>query len=125
MHQGRFRGLVLPAYRDQCAICRLRELRLLDAAHIVGDLEPEGSPVVSNGLSLCTIHHRAFDHNLVGISPDYTVHLSQRLLEDEDGPMLDVLKGFHGTTIEVPKRKGWQPDRDRLAVRFEQFSTAA
>jgi len=33
LHQGRFRGLVLSAYRDRCTICRLREVRLLDAAH--------------------------------------------------------------------------------------------
>ena len=89
MHQGRFRGIVLPAYRDQCAMCRLKEARLLDAAHIVGDLEEQGEPVVSNGLSLCSIHHRAFDHDLIGVSPDYRVHVSRKLLEDEDGPMLD------------------------------------
>jgi putative restriction endonuclease len=31
IHQAQFRGAVLPAYREQCAICRLREVRLLDA----------------------------------------------------------------------------------------------
>lgn len=34
VHQARFRGRVLPVYREQCAICRLKELRLLDAAHM-------------------------------------------------------------------------------------------
>ena len=121
MHQGRFRGLVLPAYREQCTICRLREVLLLDAAHIVGDAESAGGPEVTNGLSLCTIHHRAFDQDLVGISPDYKVHLSRRLLDEQDGPMLDVLKGFQGTTIELPKRLAWHPDRERLAVRFDRF----
>ena len=33
------------------------------------DTQPTGEPVVSNGLSLCSIHHRAFDQNLVGVSP--------------------------------------------------------
>ena len=55
-------GRVVPAYSSQCAICRLKELRLLDAAHIVSDLdEGGGEPTVQNGLSLCAIHHRAFD----------------------------------------------------------------
>ncbi|MGH2450473.1 MAG: HNH endonuclease [Candidatus Limnocylindria bacterium] len=121
MHQGRFRGRVVPAYRSQCAICRLREVRLLDAAHIVGDLQLHGHAVVSNGVSLCTIHHRAFDQNLVGVAPDYRVHVSRRLLEDDDGPMLDVLKRFHEHAIQVPRRQAWQPDRDRLAERFESF----
>jgi putative restriction endonuclease len=70
LHQARFRGRVVPAYSSQCAICRLKELRLLDAAHIVGDVEELGEPSVSNGLSLCAMHHRAFDENLVGVSPD-------------------------------------------------------
>lgn len=33
LHQARFRGIVLPAYGDRCTICRLKETRLLDAAH--------------------------------------------------------------------------------------------
>jgi putative restriction endonuclease len=53
------------------------------------------------------------------------VHVSRRLLEDDDGPMLDVLKGFQGTTIHVPRRRTWQPDRERLAARFDRFLSAA
>ena len=99
LHQARFRARVLPAYANQCAICRLKETRLLDAAHIVGDLEETGLPVVSNGLNL--------------------------LLEDEDGPMLELLKKAHATAIQVPKRKALQPDRELLAVRFDAFQSAA
>ena len=125
LHQGRFRGVVLPAYGNQCAICRLKEERLLDAAHIVGDADQRGEPVVSNGLSLCTIHHRAFDQDLVGISPDYEVRVARRLLEDEDGPMLEILKGSHGVTIELPRRRASQPDQERLAIRFDRFRSVA
>jgi putative restriction endonuclease len=121
LHQAQFRRAVLPAYREQCAICRLKEPQLLDAAHIVGDLEERGEPVVSNGLSLCSIHHRAYDEDLVGVAPDLRVHVSRRLLDDEDGPMLDLLKGFHGATIDAPARRAWRPDPERLAVRFERF----
>jgi putative restriction endonuclease len=121
IHQAQFRGAVLPAYQDRCAICRLREVRLLDAAHIVGDAAEAGEPVVSNGLSLCSIHHRAFDQDLVGVAPDLRVHVSHRLLDDDDGPMLDVLKAFHGSTIEAPARRVWRPDTDRLELRFARF----
>jgi putative restriction endonuclease len=121
LHQARFRGLVLPAYRDQCTVCRLKEVRLLDAAHIVADADPAGAAAVTNGLSFCTIHHRAFDQNLVGISPDYRVHVSPRLLEDDDGPMLDLLKAFDGASIEPPRRATARPDPERLAARFERF----
>jgi putative restriction endonuclease len=121
LHQDRFRGAVLLAYRDQCAICRLKEIRLLDAAHIEPDTHLMGLPSISNGLSMCTIHHRAFDRNLVGISPEYEVRVSKRLLDDEDGPMLEVLKGFHGQPMHLPSRKAQYPDRERLAARFERF----
>jgi putative restriction endonuclease len=121
VHQARFRGRVLPAYRDQCAICRLKELRLLDAAHILGDVEERGQPIVSNGVSLCSIHHRAFDQDLVGIDPDYTVRISRRLLDEEDGPMLELLKGFDKSPIAVPRSSALRPDRERLAERFERF----
>jgi putative restriction endonuclease len=121
IHQARFRGRVVPAYRDQCAICRLKEMRLLDAAHIVADADDEGEAQISNGLALCSIHHRAFDHNLVGISPDFEVRLSRALLDDDDGPMLDVLKTFEGQPIHVPRRAEWKPDPDRLALRYERF----
>jgi putative restriction endonuclease len=76
---------------------------------------------VQNGLSLCAIHHRAFDQNLVGVSPDYTVHVSRRLLEDEDGPMLDVLKISHEVPLQVPVRVADRPDRERLDARFAHF----
>ena len=87
----------------------------------MGDLEETGEPTVQNGLSLCAIHHRAFDQNLVGVSPDYMVHVSRRLLEDEDGPMLDLLKGFHELPLQVPKRVTDRPDRERLEARFARF----
>jgi putative restriction endonuclease len=121
LHQARFRGRVVPAYSSQCAICTLKEIRLLDAAHIVGDLESGGEPTVRNGLSLCSIHHRAFDQSLVGVSPDYTVHVSRRLLEDEDGPMLDLLKDSDDSPLHLPVRERDRPDRERLELRFDRF----
>lgn len=125
VHQARFRARVVPAYGERCAICRLKEPRLLDAAHIVGDLEEEqGEPTISNGLSLCSIHHRAFDHDLVGITQDYEVRVARRLLDEEDGPMLDLLKDFHRKPIVLPTRRAWRPDRDRLNARFERFIAA-
>jgi putative restriction endonuclease len=121
VHQRQFRGAVLTAYRERCAICALRESRLLDAAHIVPDAQEFGEPLVSNGLSLCSIHHRAFDQHLVGVSPDCEVHVSDRLLDFEDGPMLELLKRFHGAIIVVPAVRKARPDRERLAARFEVF----
>lgn len=125
LHQARFRGRVLYAYAHTCTICRLKEDRLLEAAHIAGDLEAAGQPIVPNGLSLCSIHHKAYDRDLIGVAPDYTVRVSKRLLEDDDGPMLELLKQFHTHAIVVPSRAAWRPDPERLAERYERFTLAS
>jgi len=122
LHQARFRARVLPAYSNQCTICRLKEARLLDAAHIVPDTQLAGEPTVSNGLSLCSIHHRAFDEDLVGVSPDYEVRVHPRLLDDDDGPMLELLKDAHATRIVLPRASKQRPNRELLALRFERFA---
>ena len=44
------------------------------------------------------------------------------VLEDEDGPMLELLKTFHHEPIVLPSRQAWRPDREQLAVRFERFA---
>jgi putative restriction endonuclease len=127
LHQASFRDAVLSAYGGRCAISHLPETRLLDAAHIVMDANEElGQPIVSNGLPLSKIHHAAFDDHLIGIDPDFRIHVSDRLLEIHDGPFLELgLKGIAGILIKLPRRTEDRPDRDRLAIRFEQFKKAA
>jgi len=124
LHRARFRARVLPAYAHQCTICRLKQPRLLDAAHIVSDTDPRGEPAISNGLSLCSIHHRALDEDLIGVSPDYVVQVHPRLRDEEDGPMLAVLKDAHQKAILVPRSVPQRPDRELLAIRFERFKAA-
>lgn len=125
LHQDTFRKAVLHAYRGRCAITGLPETRLLDAAHIISDGDKElGQPVVPNGLSLSKIHHAAFDAHFIGIDPDYQLHISGRLLEKEDGPMLQALKELNGSSLHLPSRSQDYPDKDRLAHRFETYKKA-
>ncbi len=122
LHQADFRGRVISAYATRCAVCRIRHGQLLDAAHITPDASEEGLPLVTNGLSLCKIHHAAYDANLLGISPDYVVAIDHGLLAEIDGPMLrHGLQEMHGTSLTTPARKKDQPDRERLADRFSRF----
>jgi len=122
LHQASFREAVIAAYSGRCAISGLPESMLLDAAHIVSDThEKLGQPVVPNGLPLSKIHHAAFDAHLIGIDPDFRIHVARRLLHQDDGPMLEVLKKMHGQALHLPTRKNDRPDRDRLALRFDVF----
>jgi putative restriction endonuclease len=122
LHQAMFRGMVVRAYDVRCAVCHLGHGDLLDAAHITADSEEAGLAIVSNGLSLCKIHHAAYDRNLMGISPDYRVEINRSLLEEVDGPMLKHgLQEMHGSKIVLPLRRSERPDQERLATRFDLF----
>ena len=122
LHQATFREAVLYAYGRRCAITGLPESQLLDAAHIIADGdEALGQPVVPNGLALSKIHHAAFDAHLIGIDPDYRLHVSDRLLDQDDGPMLQALKQLDGSELHLPSRTRDYPDQDRLDRRFEVF----
>lgn len=125
VHQPAFRARVMLAYDGTCCVCRLKHPELLDAAHIIEDAADQGDPVVPNGLSLCKIHHAAYDRELLGISPDYQVHINVALLEEVDGPMLKHgLQEMHGQRIVTPTRAPDRPDRERLDIRFRRFLSA-
>ncbi len=126
LHQHRFRAAVLRAYASRCAVCSLREASLLEASHIIEDRDPSGHATVVNGISLCAIHHLAYDRNLMGIDPEGVVHIASRLLREVDGPMLKSgLQEFHGAKILSPRRVDERPDPVRLKVRFTRFERAA
>lgn len=126
VHQPVFRARVLSAYAKRCAVCTLKYAELLDAAHILPDTDERGLPVVTNGMAMCKIHHAAYDQNFLGVSPDYVVHINERLLADRDGPMLQHgLQAMDGRQLELPSRRDERPDRDFLAERFAAFSGAA
>ena len=125
LHQPLFRQRVLVAYQNQCAICRLRHVRLLDAAHIQGDAEG-GQPVVTNGIAMCKIHHAAYDVDIFGISPDYKVGVRADVLEEIDGPTLRyTLQEIDGSPIQLPSRRAARPDPELLEIRWHRFQEAS
>ncbi len=126
LHQQGFRQRVIRAYRESCAVCRLKQRDLLDAAHILADRDPRSEPVVSSGISLCRLHHAAFDSDIVGIHPDYRIEIRRDVLGEVDGPMLiHGLQGFHEAPLIVPRQTEHQPNKDFLAERYERFSHAS
>jgi putative restriction endonuclease len=125
LHQVSFREAVIDAYGGRCALSGLPEPLLLDAAHIIRDSNEQlGQPTVRNGIPLSKVHHAAFDAHLIGIDPDYRVHISERLLSQNDGPLLNALKGLKDGKLREPLRTIDCPDRDRLALRFSEYALA-
>lgn len=122
LHQRGFREQVVHAYHDQCACCKLRHSELLDGAHILPDSDPDGVPIVPNGICLCKLHHAAFDSNLLGIRPDYVIEVKKEILEEEDGPVLvHALQNMHQSQIILPRERALYPDPARLERRYEEF----
>lgn len=100
LHQPVFRARVVAAYGSACAMCRLRH-------------------------ALCSIHHRAYDRNVLGIRPDLVVDVRRDILEEIDGPMLrHGLQEMRGLRIQVPRAIAAKPDPSRLEERYEEFRAA-
>jgi putative restriction endonuclease len=124
LHQQEFREKVLLAYHEHCTICSLHHRELLDAAHIIEDKDG-GEPVVQNGLSLCKLHHAAFDKYILGINPDYYIEVRKDILDEINGPMLKYgLQKLHSQKIFLPSRLKW-PNKEWLEKRYEKFKHAS
>jgi putative restriction endonuclease len=110
-----FRDRILLAYGHQCAICGF-DLRMdgapvgLDAAHIrwkqVGGPDEE-----SNGLALCTLHHRLFDRGSFTVTDDRRTLVSLRVM---GGSLKPVLLAFHGKEIRPPQEDAMAPAAEHL-----------
>ena len=125
VHQPVFRSVVLDAYGHRCALCNLRRRELLDAAHIRADADG-GEPVVTNGISMCKIHHAAYDSDILGIRPDRVIRLRSDVLMEQDGPTLRYsLQGLHGEQMQVPRRRAAYPSVDLLEERWDRFKQSA
>ena len=126
LHQPAFRESVLRAYRQSCAVCQLKHVELLDAAHILPDSDPRSLPTVPNGLALCKIHHGAFDSQILGVRPDFIIEIRTDVLEEVDGPMLKHgLQEVHGLPLRLPSRKDEKPNAEYVEERYESFRSAS
>lgn len=121
MYVARFRVDVLKAYRNTCALSGLAQPQLVDAVTIAPHASGE-APDITEGLCMSRLHHAAFDANLLGIDPDGRVHVSEQLdAREARDPFVRSLTVLSGRRIEVPRALEHHPNRDLLAVRFEQF----
>ena len=106
-----FRHAVMVAYQYRCAMCGL-DLRVgsvsvgLDAAHIKW-FQALGPDVVSNGMALCTLHHKLFDFGAVTVNYDHRVLVSEHV--NGSRAVEEVLLRHHGVALSVPRRTEEHP----------------
>lgn len=106
----RFRQMVLGAYYEQCCVCKY-DVKMngaavaLEAAHI--KMHSAGGPdEVSNGLSLCVIHHKLFDLGALTVDRDLKVRVSERVVGDWGRRLND---DFHEKPIQTPRNDKMAP----------------
>jgi putative restriction endonuclease len=109
-----FRSRVLQAYGNRCALCRVKlHVGLvplgLEAAHIRW-FQFDGPDEMTNGLSLCAFHHKAFDLGAFTAEPDGRVLVS----EEVNGDGQDVLLSGKPLSLEPTACKEDRPKAEFL-----------
>lgn len=106
----RFRDKVLTAYYDECCVCKY-DIKMngfaiaLEAAHI--KMHSAGGPdEVTNGLSLCVIHHKLFDLGAITVDKDLKIRVSERVVGDWGRRLNDE---FHEKEISLPRNETLLP----------------
>lgn len=106
-----FRKRVLEAYDYRCAICdfsvRMENTPVaLEAAHIKW-FRAGGPNIESNGLALCSLHHRLFDRGVMAISEQQTILVSEKA--NGHAGFKEWVLDFEGKPIRTPRRKDYVP----------------
>ncbi len=123
INQSFFRNAVLSSYNNKCCISNLACTDLLEACHIADwseNIENRLNP--SNGICLNILFHKAYDKNLIGISPDYDIYVSDEIFDSsisQDGIKCFFLQ-YHKTKINLPDR--FLPNKDLLDIHFQKFN---
>jgi len=122
LHQAAFRSAILDVYQNRCAVTAMVEPKLIDAAHIIPDAEVGESQLINNGIALSNLHHRAYDRGLIGIDPDYRIHVSDRIGDTLANDFVQsAFTDYDQKKLYLPRNVQSRPDKDSLAKRFEHF----
>ena len=117
-----FRQAIMRIYKYTCSVCQVHILTLdgesvTEAAHII-PFSISKNDDVRNGISLCKLHHWAFDKGLISLNKAYKVIVSE--LISERGPTEWRLKTLQGKEILLPDYKELYPAQEALAWHREQ-----
>lgn len=124
--QAIFRKVLMNVYQGECAFCRLSFEEALEAAHIIPWSEATSQQRLdpSNGLLLCSTHHKLFDTGYITL--DLTGKVASYDPLGLNGPYSkvdsDVLNGQHGQRANLPIAVQHQPSSQALAHHHARFN---
>jgi len=112
-----FRQRVLRAYEHRCAVCGL-DLRIgsttaaIEAAHIQW-FQAKGPDIESNGLALCSLHHKVFDLGGFTVFPDgFQLLFSQHVVASDR--VKSILLAYHVASLILPQSREYFPGQQFL-----------
>jgi len=121
VNQSIFRKVVLSNFNSKCCITGIDIPELLVASHIlpwsqdkVNQLNPK------NGLSLNTLHDKAFDRYLITVTDDLKIKISSKFYTHQGIPSIKQnFIDYDGKQILMPKK--FDPDAEFLKYHNDKF----
>ena len=118
-----FRREIMRIYNYTCVVCRSRILTMdgksaTEAAHIIPFRDTKDDNI-RNGISLCKLHHWAFDEGLISFSKTYKIAVSELIFEE--GPREWLLTELSDKPILLPKHKLLSPAQEALKWHRERI----
>jgi putative restriction endonuclease len=121
VNQSIFRKVVLSNFNSKCCITGIDIPELLVASHILpwskdklNQLNPK------NGLSLNTLHDKAFDKYLITITDELKIKISSKFYEHQSIPSIQQnFIDYDGKQILMPKK--FDPDAEFLKYHNDRF----
>ena len=113
----RFRSIVYEAYNYKCAMCSIG-LELIEAAHIVPHSHEKGTDEIGNGISLCALHHTAYDRSLIYFDDEFNIKINTTKMEYLEKVGLDSgFRKFQGLAfdkIQLPANHTLRPNTENI-----------
>ena len=118
-----FRREIMRIYNYTCVVCRSRILTMegesaTEAAHIIPFRDTKDDNI-RNGISLCKLHHWAFDEGLISFSKTYKIMVSELIFEE--GPTEWMLTELRDKSILLPEHNLLSPSQDALRWHRERI----
>jgi putative restriction endonuclease len=114
-----FRKALLEAYNWKCAFCDISFEEALEGAHLIkwGDASNAQRMAVSNGLLLCSTHHRLLDSGYLTLTHSFRVAYSDPKCADGTYSSTDkyISSKLHGRKMNLPTDKRLRPAKDSIA----------
>ena len=113
----KFVKLVMEAYNNACCICK-KQLRIIQAAHIIPHSVPNCTDTINNGLALCVEHHKLYDDGLLIPRANRKIFLNENRVEFlksiNQTQGLESLREISKYEYFIPEESGKQPSNEYL-----------